>query len=385
MRRVVTVAMAAAGILAWLLRPPWGFAHVTTTNTVLFDREIVRILEVHCVACHAEGGSASPLVTYEETWLDREQILAAVLDGHMPPWAAVPGYGDFANDNGLTLRERQFIISWVEGLGPRNAGEVFLNVGGEADGGEAVQATVRSGWELGEPDLVRALGPRVVAPGAEGRVESVSVDLGLESERRASALEFEPGDPRILRSANFFLEGSGQWLGSWTPWYGFMALPEGVAYRLAPGTRVTAEIRYAASSEEVVDDGALGLHFASDPEAQPIEPSDLVLEARDVAPGPGPPRRLQAEARIDEETRVLSVLPELEPGTRSLEVSVRRSDGGTDILMFAKDFSLEWPTPYVMSEPVLVPAASSLRATAYFDTPSETPRSIGFRVRVSRY
>ena len=40
----------------------------------------------------------------------------------MPPWAAVPGYGQFVNDNSLTLRETQFIVSWVEGLGPRNAG-----------------------------------------------------------------------------------------------------------------------------------------------------------------------------------------------------------------------------------------------------------------------
>ena len=49
-----------------------------------------------------------------------------VLRRHMPPWAAVPGYGEFANDNGLTLREAQFLVSWVEGLGPRNAGSTFL-------------------------------------------------------------------------------------------------------------------------------------------------------------------------------------------------------------------------------------------------------------------
>ena len=34
----------------------------------------------------------------------------------------------FVNDNSLTLRETQFLVSWVEGLGPRNAGTVFLNV-----------------------------------------------------------------------------------------------------------------------------------------------------------------------------------------------------------------------------------------------------------------
>ena len=83
--------------------------------------------------------------------------------------------------------------------------------------------------------------------------------------------------------------------------------------------------------------------------------------------------------------RQYSLLPQLDPGAQSIEVSVRRPDGGTDILLFAKDFPQEWPTPYVMGEPVVVPEGSVLRATAYFENRSETPRPVAFRVRVSRY
>jgi len=32
--------------------------HETVNTTVLFDREIVRILNRHCVMCHADGGPA---------------------------------------------------------------------------------------------------------------------------------------------------------------------------------------------------------------------------------------------------------------------------------------------------------------------------------------
>ena len=76
----------------------------------------------------------------------------------MPPWAAVPGYGQFANDNSLTLRETQFMVSWVEGLGPRNAGTVFLNVAGpDAAARRGTRARAHVGhWQLGEPDLTRA-------------------------------------------------------------------------------------------------------------------------------------------------------------------------------------------------------------------------------------
>ena len=115
MKKAVPVIVALFVVGSWVFWPPHGLTHVTTTNTVLFEREIVRILDAHCVACHVGGGLASPLVTFEETWLSRDPIRAAILARHMPPWAAVPGYGEFANDNGLTLRETQFVISWVGG------------------------------------------------------------------------------------------------------------------------------------------------------------------------------------------------------------------------------------------------------------------------------
>ena len=104
MKRVLAGAFAcvvAAGI-AW---PDRVLSHGSVTTTVLFDREIVRVLNDHCVMCHMEQGLAFPLETYEQTWVRRQPIRTSVLRRHMPPWAAVPGYGTFANANSLTLRE----------------------------------------------------------------------------------------------------------------------------------------------------------------------------------------------------------------------------------------------------------------------------------------
>src|SRR2546430_10838465 len=139
--------------------PNGSSAHETLTTTVLFDREIVRILNKHCVMCHTESGPSFPLETYEQTWLQGRKIRADVIARHMPPWSAVPGYGQFANENSLTLRETQFIVSWVEGLGPRNAGTVFTN---PATPGAArpkdVQAHPDLGtWHVGDPQLTLQL------------------------------------------------------------------------------------------------------------------------------------------------------------------------------------------------------------------------------------
>ena len=164
-----------------------------------------------------------------------------------------------------------------------------------------------------------------------------------------------------------------------------MALPGGVSYSLAAGARVLAEIYYGTSDERVVDEGRLGLFFSDEPVTALSIPSDLVLEVRGEVPAGATMQRLRSELPIDDGTRLLSLLPQLDPGIQSLEVSLRRPDGGTEILLFAKDIRLDWPTPYIFREPVVVPAGSLLRATAYFENASDRPQPGGFSLTVSRY
>ena len=72
---------------------------------------------------------------------------------------------------------------------------------------------------------------------------------------------------------------------------------------------------------------------------------------------------------LDEPIRVLSFLPSVERGIRSVEVSARLPGGRTEILLLAQDIPLEWPTPYLLDEIVLLERGSTLRATAYYETP----------------
>ena len=337
MKRVVPILLVCA--LA-------GLSHETLTTTVLFDREIVRILDKHCVMCHAQGGPSFPLETYEQTWLQKRPIRADVIARHMPPWAAVAGYGQFANENSLTLRETQFIVSWVEGLGPRNAGTVFTNTAtpGAARPKE-VQAHADFGrWQLGEPQLTRQLAASTIEPQADEIKRSV-VDLGLASERRLRALEFLPGDRRVVRAAFFTIQETGQWIGSWTPWYGYMSLPKGTAYRLPAGSHIVAEIHYRGAQERVIDRGTLGLIFA-DQAADSI--SDVTVDDKTC---------------LAADTYVVALRPQMQAGVKSIEVSARKPDGSTEILLFAKDIPADWPTPYILKEPVLLPRGAVLSVT----------------------
>src|SRR6185295_3575529 len=203
-------------------------------------------------------------------------IRSEVLRRHMPPWSAVPGYGQFANDNSLTLRELTFMVSWVEGLGPRNGGIVFLNV---LDPGakprEEVKAHLHGGtWQLGQPGLTRRLSPSRIEAGQADQIRRVVVDPGLTAERRVRAIEYIPGDPRVVRAAFFTVQETGQWLGSWTPWFGFTLLPANASYRLPAGSHISAEIHYRGTKDAVTDQGTLGLFFADRPTTNSV--SDLI-------------------------------------------------------------------------------------------------------------
>jgi hypothetical protein len=381
-RRVVTFG---AGIGALLLASSLVLSHETTTTTVLFDREVVRILDQHCVMCHSDGAISFPLSTYEQTWLRGRSIRAEILRRHMPPWAAVPGYGEFANDNSLTLREVQFMVSWVEGLGPRNAGTVFLNV---QDPGarppQDVRAQAHTGhWQLGQPGLTRTLGPNMIEAGQGDHIRRVVIDPGLRTDRRLRALEYTPGDRRVVRAASFTVQETGQWLGSWTPWYGYTLLPAGASYRLPAGSHIVAEIHYRGTKESAVDQSTLGLFFADRPTANSV--SDLVLEAKgDVAAG-ATSQRFRAQTRLTTGVSALALKPDVFSGAQSVEVSARRTDGSTQVLLFAKDLPLDWPTPFIFKEPVRLAAGTELAVTAYYANPSVMPQPGGIRLTISRY
>ena len=375
MRKLTWLTVALYAMACWIGWPRLARSHGSITTTVLFDREIVRILNSHCVMCHSDQSLAFPLSTYEQTWVRGRDIRTQILRRHMPPWSAVAGYGVFVNDNNLTVRETQFMVSWVEGLGPRNAGTVFLNVARPDAASTDVRAEAHVGhWQLGEPDLSRPLTPTRVEPGQSDFVQRLVIDPGLVSERQMRALEYLPGDRRVVRAATFFVEGTGQWLGSWTPWYGFVKLPDGVSARLPARSRIVADVHYRSTDRPVVDQGTLGLFFTPKPSAVS---SDVVLEANAISSD-----KLRATTRLSRDTRVWALRPDLVPGITSIEVSARTPDGGTEILLLARNPGIEWPTPYIMKAPRLL-----RRGTEVVFVVQKPGASAGGRMRLtmSRY
>jgi hypothetical protein len=355
------VCVVAAGI-AW---PDRVLSHGSITTTVLFDREIVRVLNDHCVMCHMEQGLAFPLETYEQTWLSRQALRTSVLRRHMPPWAAVSGYGTFANANRLTLRESQFVTSWVEGLGPRNAGKVFLNVA-NATPTEQVRATAAhlTHWRT-EPDFTVQLPATTVPARQADSIVSVTLDLKLPAARSVRAIEFMPGDRRVLRrwSSRWSRPANGWGAGRHGP--GSSLRRRGPRFACPANARVITQLHYRGTSENVIDRGTLGLSFRAPGSARTI--SDVVFREASAARATKGPHTARATTRLTASTYVWALVPRVATGLASVQVTARTPDGGTNILLFARKPPVEWPTPYIMARPVLLPAGTELSVSTKYD------------------
>jgi len=363
--------LAAVGfglVLVWTLSPRPAYSHNPTTTTVLFNREIATLLQRKCVQCHAEGKLAMPLITFAQTRPWAEAIKEETLSRRMPPWPAERGFGAYSNDIGLTPREFEFLISWIDG--------------GVPEGTDPAPAFVNHGdhWTLGMPDLVTsaAMGSAVEARSTPA-FRRVTIDTGLAREAWIRAIDFKP-DARVTRAAFLSVDGVAQYLGGWTPWQSTTELPAGAAFKLPAHARIAVDVLYSGASDAVTDKPQLALYFAPEPPANPV----ITTTVRGMADAQKA-TRLVAEFKAADARALVTMRPELPSGVRSLEIKLIRPDGSRDVLLWVKDAHQLWPTPYVFKKPVSLPAGSVLQAVAYIDRPPDAANSPPFSLTFNHF
>jgi len=338
-------------VLVWTLLSRPVYSHNPTTTTVLFNREITTLLQRKCVQCHADGKLAIPLVTFAQTRPWAEAIKEETLSRRMPPWPAERGFGAYSNDIGLTPREFEFLISWIDG--------------GVPEGTDPAPAVVDHAdhWTLGMPDVVTSPAtPAAIDARSAPAFRRVTIDTGLARDAWIRAIDFKP-DTRVTRAAFFSVDGSGQYLGGWTPWQSATELPAGAAFKLPARARIAVDIMYSGGSQPITDKPQLALYFAAAP-----PPTPVITTAVRAVPDTKTAGRFVAEFKATDAQALVSMRPELGAGVRSLEIKLTRPDGSREVLLWVKDAQQLWPTPYMFKKPVALSAGSVLQAVAYIES-----------------
>src|SRR5262245_41824062 len=262
---------------------PIGGAHEPITTKVTFNKEVVRILERNCLACHAPGKIKSdiPLTTYEEARPWAKAIKEEVLEKRMAPFQAVKGYGSFVHDYRPLQRDVELLVSWIEGGAPRGEAKDYPKE-------EIDKLITGNEWKLGAPDLIlRPDQETMIAPEGDDETRCFVLPTNLKEDRWISAIDFQPGAGTLVYSASMFLVppsgGKGpakansfvaprsggraqdkagatsdcppnaEPIGHWAPGQSASRLQSGAAIKLPANARVAARIRYRKNGQAGAD------------------------------------------------------------------------------------------------------------------------------------
>jgi hypothetical protein len=360
----IAIGAAVAGYQA-VTPEPVSARHVPITTKIVFNREIAQIFQKKCFQCHTDGNVGVPLTTYKEARPWAVAIKEEILERKMPPWSAAGGYGHFANDMSLTSREISLILSWADGGAP--SGVLLAD-----EDKQPVFVPSLTGWEQGEPDEIVKVADKVtIAPNAPFRVERIEVSTGLKQARWLRSLQLNPSDRRVVRYAAIYEAKSGRWLGTWTPATLVSTMPSGAAVQLPAGGKLAIEIGYRGNQDgEFPGSADLGLYFSAQKPERTVSAIEIAAPPRNVAAGKTR-ERVRAETTLKAATTAVSLWPKLGSGARTFEVTAIRPDGVVEPMLWLNNYRAEWPTSYILKEPVTLPAGTRLVMTAFYDNAGE--------------
>ena len=346
-------------------------------GNVTYHRDVARILQQNCLACHREGGIAPFALDSPDAVLDRARTIGRVVEqGHMPPWFAAPaplgGQNPWANDRSLSERDKSDLLDWLRSS-DRPLGSV-------ADAPAPV--TFASDWTISAPDLVLQL-PKPISIKANGVMpyQFVTVDTGLAEEKWVEAVEILPSARDVVHhvlvqelengaSEKKIADGTGGFWAAYVPGNGARIFPQGFARRLRAGTKLVFQIHYTPNGREVHEQMRLGLVFAKQP--PDYEMSAVGVSKKDLSIPPGAPNHVEVkERKVPFDMYVSSFMPHMHVRGKAFKYELLHEDGKQETLLDIPHYDFNWQLSYDLKQPRFLPKGSRVRITAVFDNSVE--------------
>lgn len=355
-----------------------------------FNRDIAPIVFQHCAPCHRPAGPAPfDLLRYADVSTRAEQIAVVTASRYMPPWKPKRGYGRFVGERGLSVEQIAAIRRWVDHGKPE---------GPAAD--RPPRPQWEGEWELGQPDLIasmtsaytlRADGPDVF--------RNFAIPLPVDSTRYVKALEFRPGNARIVHHATMMIDRSGAarrrdgrdgapgfdgmsfgeaedadghflgWTQGKTPYPG----SDSLAWRLEPSTDLLLQLHLLPTGKEEAIAAQVGLFFADAPPKR--RPAMLRLGRKDLdIPAGASDYWIRDEYRLPVDIEVLTIYPHAHYLGREIRAYAELPNQEREWLIWIEDWDFSWQDDYRFSPPVFLPAGSTLVMEYAYDNSAQNPR-----------
>ncbi len=375
----------------WLFVSVFSVPSVSAQPRLTFTKNIAPIIWSRCANCHRPGeiGPFS-LLTYDDVKRRLTQIAAVTARRVMPPWKPVAGKGNFQNERRLSDAELDTLQRWIA------AGAV------EGDHSDlSPPPRFADGWQLGTPDLVvrmaeaytvRADGPDVF--------RTFVIPIPLTSPRYVRAIEFQPGNARVVHHANLGIDrtqssrqldrrdaepgytGSmvvearypeGQLLG-WTPGQAPHASPDGMQWRLDPGSDLVVQLHLQPTGKPEPVQPTIGLFLTDAPPTRTPVGLRLGSETIDVPAGDRA-HVITDRYALPVDVDVLAVQPHAHNLARRMEANATLPDGSTRPLIAIDDWDFRWQDVYRFASPIALPKGTTVAMRYTYDNSAENVRN----------
>jgi hypothetical protein len=361
-RRFVLIVLASALFLVVSIHTD---AHKPITSKYDFNRDVFPLLRDHCGSCHVEGGPAPmSLMTYKNAMPWAEAIRDEITTGRMPPWPVDATSPSVQGGHPITSREINMIVVWASGGTPE----------GNTEAGPTAVA-FNPQWKLGQPDLKIPMEmEHTVAAEKMEEIGEFSLPTNLTESRWVKAADLMPGTASIVRDAIISIE-NGPVLALWEPGGDTTAAPAGVAFRLAPGSKIHLQVHYKKNFNQeqsaVSDRSTVGLYFTDPP------PSGGEVRALTIDP--------PNNGKLAPAARVVAIRPMLDRPYASLNIEAITPAGMHVPLLALHGPRPQWFRRYWLREPVTLAGGTEIvvNATPLSDNSDEPKVTARFPLQVS--
>lgn len=367
-------------------------------SEITFNRDIAPIIHSRCLNCHRDGQVAPfALNSYEQVAKRADWIVSVTEDRLMPPWIPSPGHEKFVGERWLTDRELALLKRWAET--------------GRARGNEEdlpPPPMFAEGWRLGEPDLVLKMPERftVYANGPD-LFQNFVIPIDIPQDRMVAAIEFHPGNKRVVHHAVLFLDSNGVArkldqatpepgysifggpgfaptgaLGGWSVGNTPRRLPGEMGRYLQKGSDLVMQIHYHPTGKEEVDQSEVGLYFIDKPVDQVLkEPAKLVGSIwmanyeMDIPAGDNNYLRTTTYT-LPKDVIMVGVVPHMHLLGKSMKVTARLpgdAESAEKTVIDIRNWNYNWQDEYYFERPFTLPAGTKLTVEAVFDNSPENP------------
>ena len=366
--------------------------------TPTFTKDVARILQAKCQNCHRRH-QVGPfaLETYDQARKRASDIAAVVEERRMPPWKPAPGVGPkLKHDQSLTREEIGILSAWADGGAP---------YGDPRD--MPPPAQFAAGWKLGPPDLVLEM-PEEFSLWASGRdtYRCFVLPTNFTQDTYISALDFQPGNRRIVHHINAFVDTTGdarrrdeaepgpgytsfggpgivsfEELTFWAAGHEATYLPPGIGQRLPRQSDVVLQIHYHPSGKPERDRTRVGLYFSRTPIKQAMHWNRASNSKFQIAAGE-PNVEIKASWFVPADVQALAVSPHMHQLGRDMRISVTFPGGRTQDLIQIPVWDPAWQSAYHFQKPIDLPAGSVVNVVAHFDNsaharnPNQPPKRV---------